>query len=117
MRLVTIQKIDDVISFGKHRGETLKQIALTDPDYIEWLCKEVSDFIIPEEVIDALSEYCLSEFFNDPELFLAQIGYHTTLVSYQHLKLGDREIILGTKKHNPTVEKIKGLSLSNRRVR
>ncbi|MCU0421630.1 MAG: hypothetical protein MUC81_02375 [Bacteroidia bacterium] len=112
MKEVRIAKINDIINFGKHLGEEIKDVALTDPDYIEWLCKEVNNFIISEEAIDALSEYCLSIFFNDPEFYLAQTGSHTTLVSYQHLKLGDKEMILGAKSNNSMLEKIKGLPLS-----
>lgn len=114
MRPVTINKIVDVINFGKHKGKTLKQIALIDPDYIEWLCKKVNDFIITYEIIDELSEYCLSTFFDDPEAYLSETAHYTTLVSYQHLKYGGKEIILGGQNITKKIaDKIKGLPLSN----
>lgn len=95
MRPVTIKGIDDVINFGKHKGKPLTQIALIDPDYIEWLCRHVGSFIITNEIIDELSEYCLSIFFKDPVAFLSDSSHQTTLVSDQHLKYGGKEIILG----------------------
>lgn len=112
MKEKRIINIDENISFGKYRGVKIKDIALNDPDYIEWLCKEVKDLIISEKIIDELSEYCLSVFFNDPELYLAQTGTNTTLVSYQYLKYGNKEMILGLNRNTSIIEKIKGLPIS-----
>lgn len=113
MKPTKISTIDESFSFGKYKGELIKQVALFDPDYIEWLCKEVENFLITDEIIDALSDYCLSEFFNDPELYLAQTGTTTTLLRYQHLKFGDKEMILGAKNPDFALTKIKGLPFDN----
>lgn len=96
MKPVLIDSIYNVFNFGKHRGETIKKVALIDPDYIEWLCKEVKDFNIYSETIDTLSEYCLSIFFNDPEAYLNESG-NFTLSSWQYLKLGQKEVTIGYK--------------------
>jgi len=114
MRPVTIKTIDDVINFGKHRGEIIKQVALIDPDYIEWLCKNVTDFIITNEIIDELSDYCLATFFDDTQFYLSSTTTYTTLTSYQHLKYKGKEIILGANSNSKKIaDTIKGLPLNN----
>lgn len=32
--------IDDIFTFGKHKGEQLEDVIEDDPEYVEWLCQE-----------------------------------------------------------------------------
>jgi len=93
---MNIFNIDSVFDFGKYKGQSLKQIALIDPLYIEWCCKEVTKFNPSFDVIDQLSEYCLSHFFNDPEAYLNEKG-NFGRKNWQYLKYKDKEIIIGKK--------------------
>lgn len=94
MKPVIVENIDSVFTFGKHKNKSIKEVALTDPSYIEWLCKTVTSFNISTSLIDELSDYCLSIFFSDPELYLNEKGSFT-LLSWQHLKYKDNEITIG----------------------
>lgn len=94
MKRMIVENIDTIFTFGKHKGKPLKDVSLIDPNYIEWLCKEVESFIINDDKIDQLNEYCLSEFFRDPESYLNEKG-NFTLSSFQHLKYQGRELVLG----------------------
>jgi len=46
----TVKSPSDVLTFGKHKGETVRHVVQTDPAYILWLYEEeIVDF--PEDVI------------------------------------------------------------------
>jgi len=47
--------LDDIFTFGKHRGEQLEDVIEDDPDYIEWL---VQDRIVEfdEEALELISK-------------------------------------------------------------
>lgn len=106
MKPTIIDSIDNVFQFGKHKGQSIKQVALIDPDYIEWLCKTVIDFHITEEFIDSLSNYCLSIFFDNPDAYLNEKG-DFTLTSWQHLKYGNKEVTIGIKNTQQRIELLK----------
>lgn len=36
---------DDVISFGKYKGKTFREIFSTDPNYIDWFCQIIRHWI------------------------------------------------------------------------
>jgi hypothetical protein len=105
-----VENINSVFTFGKHKNKSLKEVALIDPCYIEWLCKEVKDFDVTLETLDALHEYCLSQFFTNPETYLNEKGSFT-LTSWQHLKLGSKEATIGIKGMS---QKIADLKLGNK---
>lgn len=94
MNPMITKDINSIFTFGKYKGQMIKIIALIDPLYIEWCCKEVIDFIISYEVIDQLSEFCLDEFFKDPEAYLNEMGNFTE-VNWQYLKYKNNEITIG----------------------
>lgn len=58
---------DDVITFGKHKGETLEDILSEEPSYIVWLSEE-TDNIIDEDL--------LSEAENLTEQRLEDLSYY-----------------------------------------
>lgn len=89
-----VENINSTFNFGKYKGDIIKEVALKDPSYIEWLCKTVDLFEITNETIDEISEYCLSVFFSDPEKYLNEKG-DFTLYSWQHLKYQGKEITIG----------------------
>jgi len=45
--------LDDIFTFGKHKGEQLEDVIEDDPAYIEWLAKEEYDF--DEETLEVLA--------------------------------------------------------------
>jgi hypothetical protein len=90
-----VENIESTFDFGKYKGEVLKDVALNDPSYIEWLCKTVLSFVISNETIDSLSDYCLSVFFNNPEKYLNEEG-NFTRCRWQHLKYKGQELTIGS---------------------
>lgn len=52
--LVLADVLDTVLPFGKYRGESLKNIAQSDPKYIEWLATQDLEESRLELKIDAL---------------------------------------------------------------
>ena len=48
-----ISTADDVLTFGKYRGKTIKEVATLNPRYVEWLLD--SEIVqIPESLCDEL---------------------------------------------------------------
>lgn len=47
---VTVFGMDDVLTFGKYKGETVRQIAETDPRYLRWAFDNIDWFDLDEEV-------------------------------------------------------------------
>lgn len=90
-----VENLESTFDFGKYKGQAIKVVALKDPSYIEWLCKNVELFIITNEIIDELSNYCLSVFFNDPERYLNEEG-DFTICTEQHFKYQAQEITIGS---------------------
>ncbi len=89
-----IENILSVFDFGKHKGQSLKHVAMIDPLYIEWCCREVDRFSPSNEIIDELSEYCLSQFFEDPNGYLNEKGSFAK-ISWQHLRYKGKEMTIG----------------------
>lgn len=56
-------KLNDKITFGKHKGLTIKEIIEDDPSYLEWALDEVDGFELDDAAIAAL-ELALHQ--NDP---------------------------------------------------
>ena len=44
-------KLTDKITFGKHKGETLEEVILSNPTYIEWALDEIDSFEIDDEAM------------------------------------------------------------------
>jgi hypothetical protein len=100
-----VENIESTFDFGKFKGETIKDVALKDPSYFEWLCKTVSSFVITNETIDSISDYCLAVFFNNPEKYLNEEGNFTRCTK-QYLKNKGEEIIIGTRSEKILINKI-----------
>lgn len=56
-------KLNDKITFGKHRGLTIKEIIEDDPTYLEWALDEIDGFELDAAATAAL-ELVLHQ--NDP---------------------------------------------------
>jgi hypothetical protein len=54
--MVTIYKLKDVLNFGKHKGETLKQAIDNDSQYIDWAFTNIEWFDLDTETMDYLKE-------------------------------------------------------------
>ena len=89
-----IDNINCIFTFGKYKGESLKKVALINPSYLEWICKEVENVIINDEIIDQLSDYCIYEFLRDPQAYFNEEG-NFVLCSSQHIKHRGKEILIG----------------------
>jgi hypothetical protein len=46
--------MDDVISFGKYKEDTIAEIIDKDPDYLEWAIFNVEDFELDDEALNFL---------------------------------------------------------------
>ena len=42
MSNIKLFSISDTISFGKHKGKTIKEIAIDDPSYVTWMLSQHS---------------------------------------------------------------------------
>jgi hypothetical protein len=47
-----MNKPEDTITFGKHKGKTFNEISNIDPDYIVWLNENVKTIKLPEKFVD-----------------------------------------------------------------
>jgi hypothetical protein len=46
--------LPDKLDFGKYKGETLKEVFIKDPYYIQWCMAEMNNFVITEKTIEFL---------------------------------------------------------------
>ena len=91
-----VENLNSVFNFGKYKGEVIKEVALKDPFYIEWLCENVDLFVISNEIIDEISDYCLSIFFDDPNKYLNELGDFVTTYEVQLLNYRGIELTVGS---------------------
>ncbi len=56
-----IWMVNDVLSFGKHKGETLDEVIVEDPKYIAWCTDEIDGFELDEEAMQLLEASLRSE--------------------------------------------------------
>ena len=55
MSQIKLFGIEDKIQFGKHKGKTVKQIAIDDPGYITWLITNIPAFYVkPEDMLNLM---------------------------------------------------------------
>ena len=48
-------KLNKVISFGKYKHRTIREVAEIDPGYIVWVHQNVKSFEIPDNIAEACS--------------------------------------------------------------
>lgn len=53
---MTVYKIDTVINFGKHKGETVGKVLETDPEWLGWAEDTIDWFELDEEAEALLDE-------------------------------------------------------------
>ena len=56
MRFNRPYRLDDEISFGKYKDDTILEIIKTDPSYLGWALENVEGFELDAEAFEALSE-------------------------------------------------------------
>jgi hypothetical protein len=55
MSQIKLFGIEDKIQFGKHKGKTVKQIAIDDPGYISWMISNIPAFYVkPEDLLNLM---------------------------------------------------------------
>ena len=55
MSQIKLFGIEDKIQFGKHKGKTVKQIAIDDPGYITWMITNIPAFYVkPEDMLNLM---------------------------------------------------------------
>lgn len=54
LNLRYFKSIEQVFSFGKHKGKKLIDIYKVDSNYVHWCIKNIKDFKIPPEVFKML---------------------------------------------------------------
>ncbi len=91
-----VENLNSVFNFGKYKGDIIKEVALKDPFYIEWICKTVDLFVITNDTIDEISDYCLSIFFDDPNKYLKETGDFVTTYEVQYLNYKGIELTVGS---------------------
>ena len=47
--------LEDLFTFGKHKGQQLEDIIEDDPDYIRWLCEE-TELHFDEEALELIAK-------------------------------------------------------------
>ncbi len=48
--------LEDIMSFGKYKGQTLMEACVRDRDYIEWCLDKISWFKMNREALDFILE-------------------------------------------------------------
>lgn len=71
---------DEIITFGKYKGNTLVQIAVDDPSYIVWIYEDTEMTVVPEK----LYQQCKKE------LYEQQI-HHEAIMESRHGNWGNRD--------------------------
>lgn len=74
--------INDIITFGKHQGKTVKQIAIEDPAYINWMMRNLPTFFI--KPVDMLNLMLVN---NELELSEEQLRHYYSkkaLCDFEH---------------------------------
>jgi hypothetical protein len=55
MSNIKLFSISDTISFGKHKGKTIKEIAIDDPSYVTWMLRNIPAFFVkPEDMLNLM---------------------------------------------------------------
>ena len=55
MSNIKLFSITDTIRFGKHKGKTIKDIAMDDPSYITWMLRNIPAFFVkPEDMLNLM---------------------------------------------------------------
>ncbi len=48
--------LNDTLPFGKHQGEKLQDVIDNDPEYVDWMVKNIATFDIGADAIDYLDD-------------------------------------------------------------
>lgn len=59
-------KLTDKMIFGKYKGETLEEVILFDPTYIEWALDEVNDFELDDNAMN-IFEQSIDDYYDNEE--------------------------------------------------
>lgn len=61
-------KLNDIFTFGKHRGESLGYVVQTDAQYVRWCMNNIPNFTIPCETQLSMTYKTpkRSRYFNSP---------------------------------------------------
>lgn len=51
-RKITIYKLEDKLPFGKHKGQTIRQILKSDSSYLLWCVEKLDRFAMSDEAWD-----------------------------------------------------------------
>ena len=49
---ITIYQLSDKLPFGKHKGQTIRQVLQSDPSYILWCVEKLDRFAMSDEAWD-----------------------------------------------------------------
>ncbi len=52
--------------FGKYKGETLEEVILFDPTYIEWALDEINDFELDDNAMK-IFEQSIDDYYDNEE--------------------------------------------------
>ena len=64
-----IYRLNSLLSFGKHKGETIKTVIANDPTYLDWAIGEIQGFELDgdaEEALDKALDELESDLFDYP---------------------------------------------------
>lgn len=56
---------DDVLSFGRYKGRTIREMLEDDPDYLTWAHTHIGWFKLEQDVMDAAIEAALKKDYYD----------------------------------------------------
>lgn len=48
---------EQIFTFGKYKGQTVRSVIDTDPDYVLWCHKNVNHFSISDDLVELCEEF------------------------------------------------------------
>lgn len=63
---MNITKITDKLTFGKYKGETIRQVLAKDSSYIRWIIKQ-NILVFENEIINELFDYHEESYSTGPD--------------------------------------------------
>jgi hypothetical protein len=99
--------IEDEIQFGKHKGKTVKQIAIDDPGYITWMITNIPAFYVkPEDMLNLMlqNNNLILQNENKEHYYTKKIEYDIQNLSKWPNMPNELWGALSTTKKNKTIE-------------
>lgn len=69
-----IYELDEVFSFGRYKGKTVRELLKENPGYVDWIIRNVDSFALSEEAMQQALEITEGKKFSKEEAYLNRIN-------------------------------------------